>query len=232
MAERLHGTRGRRRIYLMRHGEVSYFDDRGRALDPDSVALNEAGIAQARRMATALAEIPLDRAGHTGLERSRQTADLVLDGHDVAIEEHAGLREIRPGELAGLPEDGAEVDYSFDAATRPGARFGGGEAYVDFEARIRARMPALVAAPGWSRLLLVGHDGTNRAILGWATGAGLTAFAGFEQDPGCLNIIDIDVIDGQIARTFVKAVNLTPDNPVKQGNYLTSLEQVFRKPER
>jgi broad specificity phosphatase PhoE len=33
----------RRRIFLMRHGDVTYFDATGRAIDPESVPLNERG---------------------------------------------------------------------------------------------------------------------------------------------------------------------------------------------
>ena len=37
----------RRRIYLMRHGDVTYFDASGRAIDPETVPLNENGREQA-----------------------------------------------------------------------------------------------------------------------------------------------------------------------------------------
>ena len=33
----------RRRVYLMRHGDVDYFDTQGRAVDADRVALSELG---------------------------------------------------------------------------------------------------------------------------------------------------------------------------------------------
>ena len=37
----------RRRLYLMRHGSVSYFTPDGKPVPPDTVPLNETGIAQA-----------------------------------------------------------------------------------------------------------------------------------------------------------------------------------------
>lgn len=229
MSEALPGTDGRRRVYLMRHGEVAYFDAAGRAVDPDAVALTECGRAQALAMAELLAEVPLDRAGHTGLLRSRQTAELVLAARDLAPETHETLREIRAGRLRDLPPErvDAEFVYGFERAARPGARFAAGEAYADFAARIGAGLEALLLAPGWSRMLMVAHDGTNRAALGWLTGGGLGAMAAFEQDPGCLNIVDVDIVDGRIVRKLVKTLNLTPTNLAKHGNYLTSLEQVF-----
>ncbi|MDP6708372.1 MAG: histidine phosphatase family protein [Alphaproteobacteria bacterium] len=229
MNDGLPGTNGRRRVYLMRHGEVSYFDASGRAVNPDAVVLTERGQSQARAMAELLHEIPLDRAGHTGLPRSAETARLVLAGHDIAPETHDGLREVRAGRLRDLPPDrvDAEFVYGMERAAEPGARFANGEAYIDFEVRVRAAFEALLLTPGWSRMLMVAHDGTNRAVLGWVTGGGLAAMGAFEQDPGCLNIIDVDVVDGEIVRKLVKALNLTPTNLAKHGNYLTSLEQVF-----
>jgi hypothetical protein len=52
----------RRRVYLMRHGEVDYFDGQGRPYRPEGVPLNAEGRAQAEAAARALAGVPLDRA--------------------------------------------------------------------------------------------------------------------------------------------------------------------------
>ena len=46
---RAQGSRMRRRLYLMRHGDVSYFDDDGHPHRPDDVGLTEDGERQARR---------------------------------------------------------------------------------------------------------------------------------------------------------------------------------------
>ena len=37
----------RRRVYLMRHGSVTYFDEQGKPFLPEQVPLNELGRAQA-----------------------------------------------------------------------------------------------------------------------------------------------------------------------------------------
>jgi probable phosphoglycerate mutase len=66
----------------------------------------------------------------------------------------------------------------------------------------------------------------NRALLGWACGAGLAALGSFEQDMGCVNIIDVDLADGDIVRRLIKAVNLTPYNLAKLGLNRTSMETV------
>lgn len=214
----------------MRHGEVSYFDADGRAVDPDLVELTETGRAQAQAMAALLADIPFDRAAWTGLVRTRQTAELVLAGRDgPPLEALPAFREIRPGVLRGLSRDRIEAEYAYglERAAEPEARFAGGDLYAEFAERVTRAFEALLLEPGWTRMLLVAHDAVNRTLLAWTANAGLAGIAAFEQDPGCLNIIDADVLDGRIVRKIIKALNLTPANYVKRGNYLTSLEQVF-----
>src|SRR4051812_16653107 len=70
----------RRRIFLMRHGDVTYFDDTGRAIDPESVPLNERGREEAsaagREFATQT--IRFDRVIASGLPRTVETAQRVL----------------------------------------------------------------------------------------------------------------------------------------------------------
>ena len=51
----------RRRVYLLRHGDVSYFPE-GRPVPPEEVPLNDEGRLQAHATARALAEVPFDRA--------------------------------------------------------------------------------------------------------------------------------------------------------------------------
>ena len=49
----------RRRLYLIRHAEVSYFSEAGTPLDPRYVTLTERGRQQAIEIAAALADVPL-----------------------------------------------------------------------------------------------------------------------------------------------------------------------------
>lgn len=56
---------------------------------------------------------------------------------------------------------------------------------------------------------------------------GRASWSAMEQDPGCLNVVDIDG-GGDEARRFVKLVNFTPDDPRKAASLETSLERVFK----
>lgn len=232
MSRPLPGTTGRRRIYLLRHGDVDYYQADGRRVDqPDLVPLTEEGRRQAGLMAGLLAEVPFDRALHTGMPRTVETATLVLAGRDVPLAAAGPFREIRLGRVDDLPADRvhAEYVYGIENAAEPGARFARGEAFAEFHARIVDALVALLVTPGWTRLLLVAHGGTNRAILSWASRAGLPGMSVFEQDTCCLNVLDADVIDGEIVRRYIRLHNMTPYNLSKHGNYLTSVEQTFAK---
>ena len=220
---------GRRRVYLMRHAEVSYFAADGTAVDPRAVTLTERGRAQGAAMAEALAEVPFDRAVCSGMPRSRETAAAVLGARGLAIEDEPDFREIRAGRLREVPPERRRADlvYVLESAALEGARFAGGEAFADFEARVLAAFEKLIAEPGWRRLLIVAHDAVNRMLLAWAAQAGLKALSAFEQDMGCLNLIDLDVVDGKAERRIVRLMNYTPYDPVKAKLFMTSMEAVF-----
>ncbi len=226
----LSGTARRHRVYFMRHGAVDYFDADGRPLNPKLVTLNAEGRAQAVAAASLLAEIPFDRVICSGTPRSRETAALAIGGRRIEIEERPALREIRGGRLADIPRYRLEEDwvYSLESAGQPDARFAGGDDFATFERRVMDDFLALLAEPGWTQILLAAHDVVNRVLLGWACGGGLAALAAFEQEPGCINIVDIDLTAGAAHRKLIRAVNITPANPAKRAEHLTSMERVLQ----
>jgi probable phosphoglycerate mutase len=224
----LPGTRGRKRVYLMRHGDVSYRRPDGHTEFSTQVVLTDEGIEQARQMRTLLAPVPFDLGVHTGLARTRQTAELVLEGRAVELEENATLREIEAGSIGHLSGErlDAEFTYGLERAALPGAAFPGGESFAAFQQRIVPAFEAFLRRADWTTALVVGHGGTNAIVLAWVTRGGLAGLSAFEQDAGCVNIIDVDVIDGEIVRRMIRAVNLTPYNLAKHEHYLTVAERI------
>lgn len=216
----------RRRVYLLRHGEVDYFDAQGRPYRPNDVPLNADGWRQAAAVAAVLAEVPFDRAVCSDLRRSVQTASVVLADKGPPLETRQELREIQPGRLANLQE--GEIEAVFTGAFRPkdeGERFLGGETFGSLMARVRGCFQALLADRNWQHLLLVAHGGVNRVLLCDALGCGTAGFAGLEQDAGCLNILDVDE-DG---RCLVRLVNHTPYDVAKRGLVLTTMERLYQQ---
>jgi probable phosphoglycerate mutase len=77
----------------MRHAEVSYFGEDGAPVNPAEVPLTEEGVAQARTVAAAFADVELDRVVTSGLPRTLETAGIVAPGHE--LERWPELQEIR-----------------------------------------------------------------------------------------------------------------------------------------
>ncbi len=226
----LPGTAARRRVVLMRHGHVSYFDAAGQPLNPKLAPLTDEGRAQVSAAAAALKDVPFDRIVCSGLPRTRATAEIVAEGYGLPVEDEPGFLEIRAGRYRLIPreERTAAFLYGFEGAHLPGARFAGGDVMAEVQERIVGALERLLLEPGWTHLLLAAHDGVNRLLLSWACGAGLAAMGAFDQDYAAFNVLDFDVEDGRVVRRMIKAVNVTPDNPAKAGVYETSLERVFR----
>lgn len=223
-------TSYRRRAYILRHAEVSYFDGDGKPVDPRSVSLTKEGRRQVAAIAETLREVPLDRAVCSALVRTRETAEIAVGTRGLVIEDLPGLREIRAGRFREVPEERleAELAYGFDQAGEEGARFVGGEGFAEFQARVLDAWHGILGGAPWTHLLVVAHDAVNRVLLGWASGADLSAMARFEQDMCCLNIIDVDICDGTVERAFVKAMNVTPYNLAKRSLNLTTMEHIHR----
>ena len=67
------------------------------------------------------------------------------------------------------------------------------------------------------------HGAVNRVILGEVLGSGLSLFGHLEQDPGCINIFDVD----EQGYGIIRMLNFTPYNAIKQGIELTTMERSF-----
>ncbi len=228
----------------MRHGHVDYFSPEVIASgDFEGVPLTAMGREQARAAGQALAHVPFDRVICSGLNRTRETAEITISCHEISpklkLEIEPGLVELK-GSTNGPPMTreklGAALAFQFDAAGEPGARFGlgtNGEVFSDALARASAAIERLLQQRDWATILVVAHEGINRILLGWMTGAGLKGVQAFEQDTACVNILDFDMVPragGQgveITRKVIKALNLTPYNWSKFGMNMTSLERIM-----
>ena len=227
---------GRRRIYLMRHGHVDYFDQT--LTDPRNAPLTGEGRDQAGAARDALVNINFDAALSSGLARTRETAEIVLSGRSLPVELAAEPRLIELQsqwlEAKSREELAARLAYSFEAADAPGATFlPQGEAFADAENRIVAALQEFATTGDWRTALIVAHEGVNRIALGWACRGGLQTIAAFEQDLCCINVIDLDITPAPsgtgltIERILIKAINVTPYDFVKHGLSRTSLEHLF-----
>jgi broad specificity phosphatase PhoE len=212
----------RRRLYLMRHGAVSYFGPGGRPLPPDDVSLNEEGRAQAGAAAEALEDAVFDRVLASNLPRAIETARIVAPEHEV--EEWPELREIQGGRLGAIPE--AELESAFVHAFRgivpEDSRFLGGESIGELWDRVLPTLERLLA-DDWDTALAVLHGGVNRAILSWALTGQRLFLGAFEQSAGCVNVLDVG------EEWIVRAVNVAPLDLVHAASRLTQMEEYWRE---
>jgi broad specificity phosphatase PhoE len=221
----------RRRIFLMRHGDVTYFDASGRSIDPDTVPLNEHGQAQASAAGEAFAagNVRFDRVIVSGLPRTVQTAERVLaeTGQRIEIEAWPEWREIRGGRLSNLPPGELETAFlsAFDGVVAEHTRFLGGETIGELIDRVLPALARLRADPSWDTVLLVLHGGVNRALLSHAITAGARAFFGhLAQATGCINALDVGDKPGD---WVVRALNYAPPSPLFCDVRHTTMEMLY-----
>ena len=149
----------RRRLYLMRHGAVSYFVDDGRPAQPDDVALNEEGRAQAEAARALLDPVRFDRVLTSGMVRAVQTAEIVARNHENALEDWPELRELRGDRLALIPPDELEREFvhAFRGVVPNDKRFLGGETIGELFDRVLPAIERLLADAAWDTALAVLH---------------------------------------------------------------------------
>ena len=217
----------RRRIYLMRHAEVSYVGEDGQLVRPDQAALTPAGEAQALAMGKLLAKVGFDRVITSGLPRTLETARRVLAGRGdaPALESWPELAELRPGKLRDLPPGGLEQALlgAFRGPAPESARFLGGESVGELFDRVLPALHKLLAEPAWDCALLVLHGGVNRALISFALTSARTFLGHIEQSPCCLNILDVG--EGWV----VRALNHRPSDPLFLDGRETTLEKLYRE---
>jgi broad specificity phosphatase PhoE len=212
----------RRRLYLMRHAEVSYFSD-GAPVNPAEVPLNAEGIAQATAVAEALRGIELDRVLTSGLPRTIETATIVAPS--VPSESWPELREIQGGRLSEIPPDvlRQEFVHAFRGVIPNEARFLRGESIGELFDRVLPALERLVGEDGWDTALAVLHGGVNRAILSYALTGERMYLGPFEQAPACVNVLDLG--DGD--EWIVRAVNVAPYDLLHLSHRQTTMERYW-----
>ena len=222
----------RRRIFLMRHGSVTYFDAAGNPVLPESVPLNTAGREQATAAGRVFAEagIQFDRVIVSGLPRTVETASLVLAETKQKIELHQipELVEIRGGKLAAIPDAELREAFigAFEGVASEEKRFLAGESIGELMDRVHPAIDKLRNDPGWDTLLLVLHGGVNRAILSYALTGQRLFLGNLAQTAGCINALDV----GDAHHDWVvRFMNYSPPSALQAESRGTTMEALFHQ---
>jgi broad specificity phosphatase PhoE len=228
-------TKTRRRLYLMRHGSVTYFDETGRPVLPEQVPLNVDGRAQADAAGAAFAAegVVFDKVIVSGLPRTIETAARVLAAAGLAhdVETWLELQEIRGGRLADIPRDQLHAAFTgvFSGSVPEATRFLGGESVGELLDRVHPALNRLLADPSWNCALLVLHGGVNCAILSLALTGSRMFLGGLAQAPACINALDVGT---DPADWVVRYVNFVPPAPLQADVRSTTMEDMIKQYKR
>jgi broad specificity phosphatase PhoE len=222
----------RRRIFLMRHGSVTYFDAAGNPVLPESVPLNAAGREQAIAAGRVFAEsgIRFDRVIVSGLPRTVETASLVLaeTKQQLELQQIPELVEIRGGKLAAIPDTELREAFigAFEGVAPEEKRFLAGESIGELMDRVHPAIDKLRADPDWDTLLLVLHGGVNRAILSYALTGQRLFLGNLAQTAGCINALDV----GDAHHDWViRFMNYSPPSALQAESRGTTMEALFHQ---
>lgn len=229
------GQAARRRIFLMRHGSVTYFDADGKPVLPEQVPLNELGRAQATAAGAAFAAdgVRFDRVIVSGLPRTVETATRVLaqTGQDISLETWPELEEIRGGRLSTIADNALRRAFTgvFEGVVDPAQRFLGGESAGELMDRVHPALARLRAADDWDTVLLVLHGGVNCAIVSLALTGQRLFLGNLAQTAGCINALDVGADEHD---WVVRFLNYTPPLPLQVAARSTTMEELFAQYQR
>jgi probable phosphoglycerate mutase len=154
---------------LARHGESTLNSENRINGNPDvPVALTEKGRDEARLLGQQIAHIRLDVCICTRFTRTRETAEIALQGRDVPIEIESLLDDINVGDLDGIPLE------EYRAWKREHTRrdpFPGGES-LDAAARRYAQAFRKLLGRTETSVLVVTHEIPVRYAINAADGSG------------------------------------------------------------
>ena len=160
------------RIVLVRHGETDYNREGRWQGSGTDVPLNDAGRAQARAVAAALAgrfDGRVTAAYTSDLIRARETAVILAERLDVPVCEEPGLRELSHGRWEGRTHAEVEArwpeEYAIYEADPYRTRRGGGDSYEDLEERVWPALERIADRQAGKRALAVSHGGPIRLVL-------------------------------------------------------------------
>jgi alpha-ribazole phosphatase len=181
------------RLYLARHGQIYGFEKQVMCGFTDT-PLTPIGRMQMERLAERLRYANIGVIYSSDLQRSSLGAQIIARDHDVEVFQLPELRELNFGTWEGLSFTELTEQFPEEAAKRKtdilNYQIPKGETILGFSKRINACLNSILAGNHDRDILIVGHKGVNRVILCHLLELDLSNVFLFEQDYGCLNMID------------------------------------------
>lgn len=219
------------RIYLVRHGHVSYFDKEDNPVNPKYAKLSAKGIDQIQLLAEIMKDVSFRSIYASTLPRAIQTVEILTKHHQtssfLAVD---AIREIKSGRLKDINTNNAEKEIkdAYFIQTNNLRSFLNGESWEEFNNRVITWFEQTILSKSEGQNILISsHDAVNRTILRWIYGNRLADIFSYEQDYGCLNILDINIKNNKIYKKRVKLQNFTVYNPLKKCLFDSSMDEVY-----
>jgi probable phosphomutase (TIGR03848 family) len=186
-------------LLLVRHALNDWVGDRLAGWTPD-VHLNDKGRAQAESLAQRLADQPIVAVYASPLERAVETAQIIAAPHRLQVQIREGVGEVRYGEWTGqsLKELAKEDAWRVVQFYPSGARFPGGEAIREMQARAVAELDAIVAAHPSETVVVVSHADVLKAALAHYVGLHLDLFQRLVVSPASLSVLTFTPMGPQL----------------------------------
>lgn len=177
-------------LLLIRHALNDWVGERLAGWTPD-VHLNDKGRAQAESLAQRLTGRPIVAVYSSPLERAIETAQAIAAPHRQEIQVREGVGEVQYGEWTGksLKELSKEDAWRVVQFYPSGARFPGGEAIREMQARAVAELDAIVATHPSRMVVVVSHADVIKAALAHYVGLHLDLFQRLVISPASISVL-------------------------------------------
>lgn len=181
-------------VIFVRHGRADFPHDRLYCDDREDPALTPDGVEQAAQAAQMIRGQPVAAIYASPMQRTRSTAEPIVEATGVALTLHAGLRERPFGIWDGLYFEEIARDYpeEFQSWKRDPVRFvpEGGEPIDAHRERVTGALREIIAAHPGELLVVVAHVGPIRMCLTDALSMPLEAYRRLTVDYGSLSRVD------------------------------------------
>jgi broad specificity phosphatase PhoE len=182
------------KLILVRHGET-YWNKERRVQGGDSdIELNDTGSEQARKLAAFLENEPITAILSSPMQRTIATAKIIASQHQLPVEIVQGLRELKVGELEGMPVSNLTTTFSQFLMQwwqdRGAMKLPNGESLIELQQRAWKVIEGLLEKHKDETVVVVSHYFVILAIIFKALDLPLDCFTKFKVDPSGVSILE------------------------------------------
>jgi broad specificity phosphatase PhoE len=182
------------KLILVRHGET-YWNKERRVQGGDSdIELNDTGSEQARKLAAFLENESIIAILSSPMQRTIATAKIIASQHQLPVEIDQGLRELKVGELEGMPVSNLSTTFSQFLMQwwqdRGATKLPNGESLIELQQRAWKVIEGLLEKHKDGTVVVVSQYFVILAIIFKALNLPLDCFTKFKVDPGGVSILE------------------------------------------